>query len=59
MHMPELRITSEKTRKLKTRENYKHLFEDYQNTTLKNILHAIENLYQLFGDKRRVETSCF
>ncbi|WP_246067858.1 DUF488 family protein [Bartonella saheliensis] len=58
-HLSELGIASEKRRSLKTREDYEHLFEDYQKTTLKNNLHAIEKLYQLFLDKRRVAITCF
>ncbi|WP_244426875.1 DUF488 domain-containing protein [Bartonella senegalensis] len=51
VHMPEFGIASEKRRNLKTREDYEHLFEDYQKTTLKNNPHAIEKLYQLFWIK--------
>ncbi|WP_254493043.1 DUF488 family protein [Bartonella sp. B1099] len=59
IHLPELGIASEKRRNLKTREDYEHLFEDYQNTTLKDNLHAIEKLYQIFLDKKRVAITCF
>lgn len=59
MHMPEFGIASEKRRNLKTREDYEYLFEDYKNTTLKNNLHAIEKLYKLFLDKKRVAITCF
>lgn len=59
MHILELGISSEKRCNLKTREDYEHLFEDYQRTTLKNNFRAIEKLYKLFGDKRRVAITCF
>lgn len=57
--MLELGIASEKRRNSKTQKDYEHLFENYQNTTLKNNLHAIEKLYKLFLDKRRVAITCF
>ncbi|WP_375660704.1 DUF488 family protein [Bartonella sp. CL71SXKL] len=51
MHMPELGIASEKRRNLKTQKDYDRLFEDYQNTTLKNNSCAINKLYQIFLKK--------
>ncbi len=59
MHMPELGITSEKRRNLKTQKDYDRLFEDYQNTTLKNNSCAINKLYQIFLNKKRVAITCF
>ncbi|EJF88313.1 hypothetical protein ME1_00771 [Bartonella vinsonii subsp. arupensis OK-94-513] len=59
MHMPELGIASEKRRNLKTQKDYDRLFEDYQNTTLKNNSCAINKLYQIFLNKRRVAITCF
>ncbi|UTO27808.1 DUF488 domain-containing protein [Bartonella harrusi] len=41
MHMPELGIASEKRQNLKTQKDYERLFEEYQKTTLKNHLCAI------------------
>ncbi len=46
--MPELGIASKKRRNLKTQKDYDRLFEDYQNTTLKDNSCAINKLYQIF-----------
>ncbi|WP_375693804.1 DUF488 family protein [Bartonella sp. AP32XZML] len=59
MHMPELGIASEKRRNLKTQKDYDRLFEDYQNTTLKNNSCAINKLYKMFLNKKRVAITCF
>ncbi len=59
MHLPELGIASEKRRNLKTQKDYDRLFEDYQNTTLKNNSCAINKLYQMFLNKKRVAITCF
>ncbi|WP_336288614.1 DUF488 domain-containing protein [Bartonella sp. CB60] len=59
MHIPELGIASEKRRNLKTQKDYEHLFEDYQNTTLKNNSCAIDKLYQIFLAKKRIAITCF
>ena len=36
IHIPELGIESDKRKDLKSQEDYDTLFEDYENTTLKN-----------------------
>uniref|UniRef100_UPI0035CED091 DUF488 family protein n=1 Tax=unclassified Bartonella TaxID=2645622 RepID=UPI0035CED091 len=59
MHMPEFGIASEKRRNLKTQKDYDRLFEDYQNTTFKNNFCAINKLYQMFLNKKRVAITCF
>ncbi|WP_455475015.1 DUF488 domain-containing protein [Bartonella sp. B30(2025)] len=59
MHIPELGIVSEKRRNLKTQQDYELLFEDYQNTTLKNNSCAIDKLYQIFLAKKRIAITCF
>ncbi len=48
VHIPELSIVSEKHQNLDTQKDYECLFEDYQNTILKNNSNAIRKLYQLF-----------
>ncbi|WP_375654433.1 MULTISPECIES: DUF488 family protein [unclassified Bartonella] len=58
MHIPEFGIAFEKRRNLKTQKDYDRLFEDYQNTTLKNNSCAINKLYQIFL-KKRVAITCF
>ncbi|WP_375634832.1 DUF488 family protein, partial [Bartonella sp. MM100QHHN] len=56
---PELGIASEKRRNLKTQKDYDRLFKNYQNTTLKNNFCAINKLYQIFLNKKRVAITCF
>ncbi|AQX20218.1 DUF488 domain-containing protein [Bartonella sp. WD16.2] len=58
-HIPELGIVSEKRQELKTQKDYERLFQDYNNTTLKDNHLAIEKLYQLFLDKKRIAITCF
>ncbi|OPB28393.1 DUF488 domain-containing protein [Bartonella sp. WD12.1] len=58
-HIPELGIISEKRQDLKTQKDYERLFQDYNNTTLKNNHLAIEKLCQLFLDKKRIAITCF
>ncbi|ENN91938.1 DUF488 family protein [Bartonella bovis] len=58
-HIPELGIISEKRQDLKTQKDYERLFQDYNNTTLKNNSLAIDKLYQLFLDKKRIAITCF
>ncbi|WP_375687921.1 MULTISPECIES: DUF488 family protein [unclassified Bartonella] len=59
VHIPELGIVSEKRQNLNTQKDYECLFEDYQNTILKNNSNAISRLYQLFLDNKRIAITCF
>ncbi|ENN90904.1 DUF488 family protein [Bartonella schoenbuchensis] len=58
-HIPELGIISEKRQDLKTQRDYERLFQDYNNTTLKDNSLELEKLYQLFLDRKRIAITCF
>ncbi len=59
MHIPELGIASDKRKKLKTREDYDRLFDEYQTDTLPNRKNQLENVYALFKQYNRVAITCF
>lgn len=59
MHMPELGIISDKRKELKTREDYYQLFDEYEKTTLKQNKEAIENLFSIFLENKRIAITCF
>ncbi|EJF78900.1 Uncharacterized conserved protein [Candidatus Bartonella washoeensis] len=59
VHIPELGIPSQKRRYLRTQQAYERLFKEYENTILKNNSWAIDRLYQIFLDKKRIAITCF
>lgn len=58
-HIPELGIVSEKRSSLTTKSDYKKLFDDYEKTVLVNQQQALNKLYQIYIDKKRVAITCF
>lgn len=59
VHMPELGIVSEKRQTLNTQDDYDRLFDDYENTTLQQNHNAVDKIFQMLLDKRRVAITCF
>lgn len=59
IHIPELGIESGKRKDLKSQEDYDTLFEDYENTTLKNNYEALFSIKKLIDERRRVALTCF
>jgi uncharacterized protein (DUF488 family) len=59
LHMPELGIDSEKRKVLKTEHDYCLLFEEYEQTVLKDNAKALEVLLEFVDSKGRVALTCF
>jgi len=59
LHMPELGIVSEKRKELKTENDYRVLFDEYEETVLKDNEKALEALAELVDAKGRVALTCF
>jgi len=59
IHFSELGIESEKRKNLIVKSDYDALFEEYENTTLKENAKALENIYNVFLEKKRVAITCF
>ena len=59
MHMPELGIVSEKRQQLKTQSDYDRLFDEYEETTLKDNKTALQKLCKLVDEYKRVAITCF
>ncbi len=58
-HVPDLGIESNKRQELNTMADYNKLFEEYEKTTLKDNHKAIEYIFQLVKDHKRVAITCF
>lgn len=58
-HMPELGIVSDKRKDLKTTQDYKVLFDEYEKTVLRDNADAIDVLIDLVEDKKRIALTCF
>lgn len=58
-HLPELGIVSEKRQALKTRADYNRLFDEYEATTLRKNKAALEQLFDLFKEHKRIAITCF
>lgn len=58
-HIPQLGITSDKRTNLKTINDYNKLFEQYEQTTLKENYNALEQLSQIAYKHKRVAITCF
>ncbi len=59
LHMPELGIVSEKRKELKTEHDYRVLFDEYEETVLKDNEKALKALAELVEAKGRVAMTCF
>lgn len=59
LHIPNLGIKSNKRQKLNTMSDYMELFDEYENTTLKNSHKSIEYIFKLIHDYKRVAITCF
>jgi len=59
LHMPELGIESGKRKNLNTPDDYKRLFADYSNNILPIKKEYIEQLINIFLEKRRIAITCF
>jgi uncharacterized protein (DUF488 family) len=58
-HLPELGIQTEDRQNLKTYENYQALFNHYEKTTLLQQKNAIQKIYDIFINKKRIVLTCF
>jgi len=58
-HMPELGIASDKRRYLSSEADYKALFQEYRNTTLKAASSALLELLDLIKKNSRIALTCF
>ena len=58
VHIPELGITSDKRQNLNNDEDYQKLFNEYK-VSLPNRKEAIEQVYQLLQNKKRIALTCF
>lgn len=58
-HCPDLGIESQKRCKLETQADYDALFEEYENTTLKEGNRGIARLNALLGSKQRIAVTCY
>jgi Protein of unknown function, DUF488 len=59
IHVPELGIASEKRQKLDTQADYDRLFDSYEKHELKENKRAIEQLFEMFLDRKRIAITCF
>ncbi len=59
IHMPELGIVSDKRRELNSKADYERLFNEYEATTLKKNVDAVDQLIEILNDKRRIAIMCF
>ena len=57
--IPELGVVSEKRRSLETKNDYKKLFDEYENTVLKEASHAFEKLTKILKKHKRIAITCF
>lgn len=58
-HIPELGIESDKRQELKTMSDYNTLFEEYEQTTLKENENSMIHLLRLIRKYKRVAITCF
>lgn len=59
IHIPNLGIESDKRRELNTMADYNQLFEEYENTTLKENDKSLQYLFELVKEHKRVAITCF
>ncbi|MCH9852181.1 MAG: DUF488 family protein [Alphaproteobacteria bacterium] len=59
IHIPELGIVSEKRQTLTNETDYQKLFNEYEKTTLQENHEAMDKLYGIFKEYRRIAITCF
>jgi uncharacterized protein (DUF488 family) len=59
IHIPELGIVSEKRHSLNSMADYNRLFSDYEASTLKDNQPALQQLYSIFQNHKRIAITCF
>ncbi len=59
LHFPELGIVSEKRQSLKSQSDYDRLFDEYEDTVLKENIASVRQLYNIFMQYGRVAITCF
>lgn len=58
-HIPDLGIPSSDRKELKTQLDYDRLFDKYEKTVLKNHTEALDHLYAIYKNSKRVAITCF
>ncbi len=58
-HFPELGISKEKRKNLKSKEEYQKLFEQFENETLKNEWESLMKVYELLEKEGRIALTCY
>ena len=59
IHLPELGIASDRRQELNTQADYDRLFDAYEKSDLKKNKAALQQLFRIFFDRRRVAITCF
>lgn len=59
IHIPELGISSDQRQELNTQADYDRLFATYEKNDLKNNKAALDQLFEIFKDRKRVAITCF
>jgi uncharacterized protein (DUF488 family) len=59
IHLPELGIASDRRQNLSTQADYDRLFDAYEKSDLKKNKAALQQLFNVFLDHRRVAITCF
>ncbi len=59
VHLPELGIVSGKRKQLNSKEDYEILFKDYEENILPENKDALEELYKIFLQNKRIALMCF
>ena len=59
VHIPELGIASEKRQELDSQTDYDRLFDSYEKHELKENKRALEQLFEMFLDRKRIAITCF
>lgn len=59
VHIPELGIESSKRKNLETAEDYRQLFEEYDNETLPARQEELKHIYDLFEKHDRIALMCY
>ncbi len=59
LHMPELGIISEKRQNLDSKKAYNELFDEYENTTIRQQQSKLDELVKLLEEHKRIAITCF
>lgn len=59
IHIPELGIESDKRKELNSQKDYDILFENFEETTLKNNYNAVLKVREILDKEKRVALTCF